>query len=107
MALLIFVHLGPSKWIPRTGLGWQLEHFLGYFAVASIVCFAWLRPLVVGGTLMASAVLQEALQGLIPDRHANFLATLFGAGGALAAALLVELSVSPTRCDQINGVGAR
>jgi VanZ family protein len=40
---------------------------------------------------MAASVLLEALQDLTPDRHANFQAGLYGAGGALAAALLVEL----------------
>ena len=25
--------LGPANWQPRTGLGWQTEHFLGYFVV--------------------------------------------------------------------------
>jgi VanZ family protein len=93
VAFLVFAHLGPSAWIPRTGLGWQLEHILGYFVVTLIICFAWLRPLVVGITLMASAALLEALQVLTPGRRADFLAAAFGAGGALAAALLVELSI--------------
>jgi VanZ family protein len=37
------------------------------------------------------SMLLEGLQALTPDRHANFLAGLYGAGGALAAALLAEL----------------
>jgi hypothetical protein len=37
---------------------------------------------------MAAAPLLEALQGWTPDRHPNFLAALYGAGGALMAALL-------------------
>jgi VanZ family protein len=92
-AFLIFVHLGPSGWIPRTGLGWQVEHVLGYFFVTLIICFAWLRSLVVGVTLMASAALLETLQVFVPGRHADFLAALFGAGGALAAVLLVALAL--------------
>ena len=44
LAWLVFVHLGPANWQPRTGLGWQLEHVLGYFVVTSIVCLAWPRP---------------------------------------------------------------
>ncbi|MGC2827616.1 MAG: hypothetical protein WA322_25875 [Pseudolabrys sp.] len=90
LAWLVFAHLGPANWQPRTGLGWQLEHVLGYFMVTSIVCLAWPRPFVVGVTLMAAAPLLEALQVLTPDRHADFLAALCGAGGALAAALLAE-----------------
>jgi len=38
-------------------------------------------------------VLLKALQALTPDRHADFLAASFGAGGTLAAALLVELFI--------------
>jgi hypothetical protein len=98
MALLVFAHLGPANWQPRTGLGWQLDHFLAYFAVTSIVCLAWPRPFVVGAALMAASALLEALQGLTPDRHPDFLAALFGAGGALAAALLAELFMRARRC---------
>jgi hypothetical protein len=35
----------------------------------------------------------EALQALTSDRHADFQAALFGAGGALTVALLAELFV--------------
>ena len=97
IALLVFAHLGPANWQPRTGLGWQLDHFLAYFAVTSIVCLAWTRPFVVGAALMAASALLEALQGLTPDRHPDFMAALFGAGGALAAALLAELVMRARR----------
>lgn len=93
IALLVFAQLVPANWKPRTGLGWRIDHFLGYFAVTSIVCFAWPSPFVVGGAFMAAAALLEALQGLTPDRTPNLLAALFGAGGALAAALLAELFI--------------
>ena len=94
IAFLVYVHLGPAKWQPpRTGLGWQLDHFLGYVAATSIVLLAWPRPFVVGGALMAAAVLLEALQALTPDRHADFQAGLFGAGGALTVAVLAEFFV--------------
>jgi VanZ family protein len=42
---------------------------------------------------MAASPVAEALQAFTPDRHANFLAGLCGAGGALAAALLFELFI--------------
>ena len=96
MALLVFAHLSPANWKPRTGLGGQIDHFLGYFAVTSIVCLAWPRPFVVGGALMAASPLLESLQALTPDRTPSFLAALYGAGGALAAALLAELFTLPT-----------
>jgi hypothetical protein len=91
IAAIVFAQLGPGDWQPRTGLGWQTEHVLAYFVVTSIACLVWPRPFVVGPALMAGSVLLEALQALTPDRHANFLAGLYGAGGALAAALLAEL----------------
>jgi hypothetical protein len=43
MLLLVIIVLGPAKWQPRTGLGWQIDHFVGYFAITSLVCFAWPR----------------------------------------------------------------
>jgi hypothetical protein len=36
MLLLVIAALGPGKWQPRTGLGWQAEHFVGYFGVTTI-----------------------------------------------------------------------
>jgi len=90
MTLVVIAALGPANLLPRTGL-WQLEHFVGYFAVTLIVCLAWPRPFMVGGTLMAVAVALEALQALTPDRSANLIAALLGAGGVLAAALVAEV----------------
>jgi hypothetical protein len=91
IAAIAFAELGPGNWQFRTGLGWQTEHVLAYFVVTSIVCLVWPRPFVVGPALMAASVLLEAAQALTPDRSANFQAGLYGAGGALAAALLAEL----------------
>ena len=95
IGFLVYVHLGPAKWQPpRTGLGWQLDHFLGYFAATSIVWLAWpKRPFVVGGFLMGTAVVLEALQVFTPDRHADLHAALFGACGALTQALLAALLI--------------
>jgi VanZ family protein len=90
MTLVVIAALGPANLLPRTGL-WQLEHLVGYFAVTLIVCLAWPRPFMVGGTLMAVAVALEALQALTPDRSANLIAALLGAGGVLAAALVAEV----------------
>src|SRR4029453_5181725 len=91
IAAIVFAQLGPGDWQVRTGLGWQTEHVLAYFVVTSIACLVWPKPFVGGPAFMAASVLLEALQDLTPDRHANFQAGLYGAGGALAAALLVEL----------------
>ena len=93
MVLLVIAALGPAKWAPRTALGWEVDHFVGYFAITSLVCLAWPRPFVVGGALMAVSALLEGLQALTPDRSSNLLAAFYGAGGALAAALLAELFI--------------
>jgi VanZ family protein len=97
MVLLAMISLGPADWQPRTGLGWEIDHFLGYFVITLMFCLAWPRPFVVGGALMAGGALLEALQALTPDRHANLLAAFCGAGGALAAALLAELFIRTRR----------
>jgi len=49
MVLLVIGALGPPNWTPRTALGWQIDHFVGYFAITLLVCFAWPRPFLVGG----------------------------------------------------------
>ena len=88
--LLLVAALGPAKWAPRTELGWRFDHFIGYFGITLFVCFAWPRPFVVGGIIAATGALLEGLQAFTPDRIANLEAALWGAGGALAAALVAE-----------------
>jgi len=93
MVLLLVGALGPASCTLRTALGWQFDHFIGYFGITLFVCLAWPRPFVVGGVIMAVAALLEALQALTPDRSANLEAALLGAAGALAAALVAELFI--------------
>lgn len=93
ITLLVIAALGPTKWRPRTGLGWEIEHFVGYFAATTILLLAWPRPLVVGGALMCVAGLLESLQALTLDHTSYYVAALYGAGGALAAAVLAELFI--------------
>ena len=88
---LVFAHLSPAKWKPRTGLGGPIDHFLAYFAVTLIVYLAWPEPLVVGAALMGVSALLEGLQRFTIDRSPSILAAFCGAGGALAASLLAEL----------------
>jgi VanZ family protein len=97
MVLLAIGALGPANWTPRTALGWQLDHFLGYFAITLLVCLAWPRPFVVGGVLTAAAFLLEGLQAFSPGRSANLVAALCSAGGVLAAALVAELFIRAWR----------
>ena len=42
---------------------------------------------------MAAAFLLEGLQAFTPDRTANLVAALCGAGGVLAAALVAEIFI--------------
>jgi hypothetical protein len=91
IVLLVVAALGPAKWVPRSALGWQFDHFIGYFGLTLFFCFAWCRPFLVGGAFMAAAALLEGLQAFTPDRTAYLPAIGYGAGGALAAALVVEL----------------
>jgi hypothetical protein len=99
MTLLVIGALGPANWTPRTALGWQTDHFLGYLAITLLVCLAWPRPFVVGGVLTAAAFLLEGLQALTPDRTANLVAALCGAGGVVAAVLVAELFIRARRWD--------
>jgi VanZ family protein len=93
IVLLVIAALGPEKWAPRTQLGWQFDHFIGYFGIALFVCFAWPRPFMVGGALMAAAALLEGLQAFTPDRSAYLPAIFYGAAGALVAALIAEFVI--------------
>jgi VanZ family protein len=97
IVLLVLAALGPANWTPRTALGWQFDHFAGYFAITLLICFAWPRPFVVGPALMAVAALLEGLQVFTQDRSSNLEAAICGAGGALAAALLAELFIRVRR----------
>ena len=102
--LLLVAALGPAKWAPRTELGWRFDHFIGYFGITLFVCFAWPRPFVVGGIIAATGALLEGLQAFTPDRIANLEAALWGAGGALAAALVAELFIRAWRW-RLKGAG--
>ena len=97
LVLLTFVALGPATWQPRSGIGWEIDHFVGYFIFTLMFCIAWPRPLVVGGALMVFAVLLEGLQAFMPDRSSYYMAAVYSAGGVLAAALLAELFIRARR----------
>ena len=102
-----------TKFAPRNAealferIGWQIDHFLGYFAMTLLVCCAWPRPFVVGGALMAVAALLEGLQAFTPDRTPDLVAVLCGASGALAATLLVELFIRARRAAWMQAIEMR
>jgi VanZ family protein len=103
--LLVIAALGPAKWVPRSELGWQFDHFIGYFGITLFFCFAWPRPCLVGGAFMAIAALLEGLQAFTPDRTAYLPAVFYGAGGALAAALVVGLFMRAWRSWHLEVLG--
>ena len=110
VVLLVVAALGPEKWAPRTHLGWQFDHFIGYFGITLFVCFAWPRPFMVGGVFAAVAALLEGLQAFTPDRSAYLPAIFYGAAGALAAPLIVEFVIRVWRWRlkrEVNGRQAR
>ena len=86
LALLLAIAVAtliPAGWQIRTGLHWLVEHFLVYFAVTTLICLAWQRPLLVSAALMLLAGLLEALQGLTADRAPDLATAIFGAVGVL------------------------
>jgi VanZ family protein len=91
LIVLVVFALGPSKWTPRSGLGFEFDHFVGYFFFTLLFCLTWPRPLVVGGALVVLAVVLENLQSFLPGRSSYFVAALYSAAGVLVAALLAEL----------------
>jgi VanZ family protein len=97
LALIVFAALGPANWVPRSGLGWRIDHIVGYSVFTWMCCLAWPRPIVVGGALMAFAMLLEALQAFTPDRHPDLHTALYSAGAVLAAALIAEFFMRAPR----------
>jgi VanZ family protein len=88
-AALALASLLPTSWVPRTGLGWEDEHFIVYFITTLILSLASRRPCVVAAALMICAGVLEAAQGLTPDRIPDLTAALSGAAGVMFAAFLV------------------
>jgi VanZ family protein len=103
LVLLVFVALGPSKWVPRSGIGWEIDHFVGYFVLTLLLCTAWPRPLLVGGAFTIFALLLEGLQAYPPDRSSNVFAAFISACGVVAAALLAELFIRARRRSRVDG----
>ena len=97
VVLLVIAALGPEKWAPRTHLGWQFDHFIGYFGITLFFCVAWPRPFLIGGFFATVAAVLEGLQAFTPDRSAYLPAIFYGAAGALAAALIAELVIRAWR----------
>lgn len=97
VVVLTFVALGPARWQPRSGLGWEIDHFAGYFVITSLFCLAWSRPLIIGGALAVFAIVLEGLQAFMPDRSSYYVAAIYSAAGVLTAAVVAELFIRVSR----------
>lgn len=86
VASLAMAALLPTKWVPRTGLGWEVEHFLIYFATTLALCAVLRRPFLVASLLLVFSGALEVLQNFTPDRTPSLTAAFAGGSGAMLAA---------------------
>jgi hypothetical protein len=91
--LLVGLALGPSKMVPRSGLGWEFDHFFGYFALTLMTCLVWPRPLVIGAAFVVLAALLEGLQAFTPDRTPDLDSVLFSAAGTISVVFNGDLFI--------------
>ncbi len=89
--------LVPAAWRIRLGLHWLVEHFLAYFFLTALFCFASRKPMVVAAALIPFALVLEGLQALTPDRVPDPITALFAATGIASAALLADLGLTLIR----------
>lgn len=104
VASLAMGALLPTKWVPRTELGWEVEHFLIYFATTFALCAALRRPVLVAASLMLFSGILEWLQNFTPDRTPDLTAAFAGASGAILAATLFEVLLRARRAARARGV---
>ena len=102
IAGVILATLLPTNWVPRTGLGWENEHFIVYFTTTIILSLASRKPFVVAIGLTIFAGVLEACQGLTPDRFPDLTAALSGAVGVISAATLVIFAVWARRVSPMR-----
>ena len=102
MASLAMGALLPTKWVPRTGLGWEVEHFLIYFATTFALCIALRRPVLVAGSLLLFSGILEGLQNFTPDRTPDLTAAFAGGSGAILGAALFTFVLRAWRWARSN-----
>ena len=103
VASLAMAALLPTKWVPRTGLGWEVEHFLIYFATTFALCVA-LRQTVPGRgvAFAASRAYLRRLQNFTPDRTPDLTAAFAGGSGAILGAALFTFVLRAWRWARSN-----
>src|SRR5262245_55757096 len=104
VAALILATLLPAKWVPRTGLGWEDEHFIIYFATTTILSVASRKPYLIAVALVIFAGVLEAAQGLTHDRFPDVTAAFSRMAGVIAAAIFSILLIRARRalCGEIR-----
>ena len=97
VASLAMGALLPTKWVPRTSLGWEVEHFLIYLVTTFALCVALRRPLLVASSLLLFSGILEWLQNFTPDRTPSLTAAFAGGSGAILGAILFEIVLRAVR----------
>lgn len=91
VASIVMAALLPTKWVPRTGLGWEFEHFSIYLVTTFALCVALKRPLLIASSLLLFSGILEWLQNFTPDRSPDLTAAFAGGSGAILGAVLFEI----------------
>jgi VanZ family protein len=107
VASIVMAALLPTKWVPRTGLGWEFEHFSFYFMTTFALCIALKRPVIVASSLLLFSGILEWLQNFTPDRSPDLTAAFAGGSGALLGAILFEIVVRLRKAARAYLAGRR
>jgi VanZ family protein len=107
VAAIVMAALLPTKWVPRTGLGWEFEHFSFYLVTTFALCIALKRPVLIAGSLLLFSGILEWLQNFTPDRSPDLTAACAGGSGALLGAILFEIVVHLRKAARAYFAGRR
>jgi VanZ family protein len=91
LAFIVYAALGPAKSVPRTGLGWQIDHFAGYFVLTSMLSLVWRRALMIGAAVASLALALEMSQSFTSDRFPDFMGAFYSVFGVTSATLLADV----------------
>jgi VanZ family protein len=107
VASIVMAALLPTKWVPRTGLGWEFEHFSIYLVTTFALCIALKRPVFIASSLLLFSGILEWLQNFTPDRSPDLTAAFAGGSGALLGAVLFEVVMRLRRAARAYFAGRR
>ena len=107
VASIVMAALLPTKWVPRTGLGWEFEHFSTYLVTTFALCIALKRPVLIASSLLLFSGILEWLQNFTPDRSPDLTAAFAGGGGALLGAIMFEIVMRLRKAARAHFAGNR